>query len=375
MCLGTRSCDSAFSPDELAVEANVTTGRIVELVELQLLSPGDGAFTPSDVGRLAVIEALVAGGIPIGDLAEAAKKGKVSLAWFEGVLPPPASLGDRTFRELLDEVDLPDHLVIHLFELWGVAKPELDRRVREDDETLLRLLAAAFSAFARDERLLIDGTRYFGDNARRNAESQIAFLRRGVIEPLLAAGHSLKEVVNPLTASIIRPGVQSLILWLNRRHVDAQNMQMLVQMVETALQEAGVEVPTVERPPTIAFLDLSGFTRLTDEAGDEHSADLATQLSELVRSAAARYDGSVVKFLGDGVMFHFRVPTDGVLCALTLVQEATERNLPRARVGLHAGPVVFRDGDYFGRTVNVAARIADYARPGEVLLSDSIAAN
>ncbi len=81
-----------------------------------------------------------------------------------------------------------------------------------------------------------------------------------------------------------------------------------------------------------------------------------------------------MKLLGDGVMFHFPDPAQGVRCGLELVERIPQVGLPQARVGLHTGPVVFQNGDYFGRTVNVAARIGDYARPGEVLVSEEVAA-
>jgi adenylate cyclase len=81
-----------------------------------------------------------------------------------------------------------------------------------------------------------------------------------------------------------------------------------------------------------------------------------------------------VKLLGDGVMFHFPLAAPAVLCALELVDAAPSVGLPPARVGVHAGPVVFQNGDYFGRVVNVAARIADAAAPGEVLVSDDVVA-
>ena len=73
-------------------------------------------------------------------------------------------------------------------------------------------------------------------------------------------------------------------------------------------------------------------------------------------------------------MFHFPDPAQGVLCGLELVDRIPEVGLPRARVGLHTGPVVFQNGDCFGRTVNIAARISDYARPGEVLVSEDVVA-
>jgi adenylate cyclase len=79
-----------------------------------------------------------------------------------------------------------------------------------------------------------------------------------------------------------------------------------------------------------------------------------------------------VKWLGDGVMFYFPDPSAAVLTALDLVEQTPGAVDVRARVGVDAGRVVFRDGDYFGRTVNIASRIADYARPGEVLVSDEV---
>jgi adenylate cyclase len=102
--------------------------------------------------------------------------------------------------------------------------------------------------------------------------------------------------------------------------------------------------------------------------------ELAGRLTEIVHDLAQRHGGRPVKLLGDGVMFHFPDPPQGVGCALELVDQIPMAGLPRARVGLHSGPVVFQTGHYFGRTVNVAARIGDYARPGEVLVSEEVAA-
>jgi adenylate cyclase len=79
-----------------------------------------------------------------------------------------------------------------------------------------------------------------------------------------------------------------------------------------------------------------------------------------------------VKWLGDGVMFYFPDPGPGVLAALDMVEGVAAESLPPAHVGIDAGPVVFQEGDYFGRTVNIAARIAEYARPGEVLVSEEV---
>ncbi len=92
----------------------------------------------------------------------------------------------------------------------------------------------------------------------------------------------------------------------------------------------------------------------------------------LVHEAAQPHGGNPVKWLGDGVMFYFADPSSAVLTGLDLVEQTPAAVDVRARVGINAGNVVFREGDYFGRTVNVASRIADYARPGEVLVSGEV---
>jgi adenylate cyclase len=136
------------------------------------------------------------------------------------------------------------------------------------------------------------------------------------------------------------------------------------------MEERGIVPKQPKQPPAIAFLDLTGYTALAEERGDEAAAELAADLASIVQEAAQAHRGRTVKWLGDGVMFHFSEPGRAILSGLEIVEE-TERAISiSARVGINAGAVVAQEGDYFGRTVNIAARIADYARPREVLVSE-----
>src|SRR5258708_6691945 len=137
----------------------------------------------------------------------------------------------------------------------------------------------------------------------------------------------------------------------------------IVEGFSTTLAKAGLH-EVMERPPAICFLDITGYTRLTQEHGDAAAAALAENLAKLVKRTSAAHGGRPVKWLGDGVMFWFRDPGPGVLAALEMVAGVGAAGLPPAHVGLHAGPVVTQEGDYYGQTVNMAARIADYARSG-----------
>jgi adenylate cyclase len=147
--------------------------------------------------------------------------------------------------------------------------------------------------------------------------------------------------------------------------------QGFVGLVEGALEAAGL-YRRLDRPPAVCFLDLTGYTRLTEERGDAAAAEVATRLATLVRRSAQEHGGAPVKWLGDGVMFYFREPAAAVLAALDMVEVVGRQGLPPTHVGIHAGPVIFQEGDYFGRTVNLAARIGEYARPGEVLVSQEV---
>ena len=107
----------------------------------------------------------------------------------------------------------------------------------------------------------------------------------------------------------------------------------------------------------MCFLDITGYTRLTEEHGDEAAADLAhARLTGLVQQASERHGGRAVKWVGDGVMLYFREPGPAVEAALEMIED--DRRLRASRrltSGIHAGPVVFQGGDYYGRTVNIAA--------------------
>ena len=119
-------------------------------------------------------------------------------------------------------------------------------------------------------------------------------------------------------------------------------------------------------------MDVSGYTRMTEEAGDEEAVTEALRFIELVESVAAETGGRIVKVLGDGVMTHFDDADGAVRAAVLLVGRSYTAGLPAARAGINTGPMLRRDGDYFGSVVNIASRAADYARPREVLVTDAV---
>ena len=120
---------------------------------------------------------------------------------------------------------------------------------------------------------------------------------------------------------------------------------------------------------TFLFADLVGYTALSIERGDEHAAEVATRFQREVRVLAARHGATVVKSLGDGAMVRADDAGDAVRLGLELANGLD--GLPPVRVGVNTGPAVARDGDFFGSAVNLAARLSQAARGGEVLLTET----
>ncbi len=121
---------------------------------------------------------------------------------------------------------------------------------------------------------------------------------------------------------------------------------------------------------TFVFADLAGFTALTEAHGDDEAIEIATQFAEQVRALLPEHRAEEVKTIGDEVMIHVADPSDAVRLGVRITKDLAAHGRPPVRVGMHSGPAVPRDGDWYGGTVNLASRVAEAARPGEVLITD-----
>ena len=121
---------------------------------------------------------------------------------------------------------------------------------------------------------------------------------------------------------------------------------------------------------TFLFADLSGFTALTEAHGDEQAADLVGGFCVAVRGLLADHQAQEVKTIGDALMLRTGDAAAAVRLGLSIVHEVGARHgFPLVRVGMHSGPAVERGGDWFGATVNLAARVSAAAAGGEALLT------
>jgi adenylate cyclase len=235
---------------------------------------------------------------------------------------------------------------------------------------MARLFRGAGAADDATLRLLA----VYADNMRRIAKAEADYYEANVERRLRAKGldeRQLIEIGTRLGDRVIGLLERVLLMVYHRRreHVWTEHA---INHVEEALEGSGLQ-QRVPQPPAICFVDLTGYTRLTEERGDEAAAQVAGRLVALVNDISRRRGGRPVRWLGDGGMFYFREPGAAVVAGLDLVERGPAVDLPPAHVGIHTGPVISQDGDVYGRTVNLAARIASYAHAGQVVVSQETA--
>ena len=364
-----------YSIGDVAARAGAAQDYVGELVELGVLSVGRGGhFSKGDVRRVRLMQTLERAGIPLEEVATTIRRGDLSLDFMDmSHFARLSPLTDVTFEELSEKTNVPVELLLVMREAAGFAEPLPEDRVR-DNELLIAPLIEAQVAEGFRPRVIERWLRVYGDSLRRIAETEGDWWHTEVEVPLLESGMTPAQVIEAETSGVsqhIVPFLDQAIIALYHGHQEHAWTKNILDGIEATLSEAGVH-SRLERPPAICFLDITGYTRLTEERGDEAAADLAGTMSRIVQRTSTTHGGRPVKWLGDGVMFYFPEPGPGVIAALDMVDGIASAGLPPAHVGLHAGPVLFQDGDYFGRTVNAASRIADYARPGEVVVSQEV---
>lgn len=364
-----------YSRADAAKRSGVDRPYIDRLIELGIISPDSrGHLTKGDVRRIQMAQTLQNAGIPLESLAASIDSGHGDLGFMDApTYERFATLSDETFEGLSRRTGLPLNLLMLIREATGGAAPTPDDRVREDELAVVPLIATQLAMGFRPvsiERTL----RVLGDTLRRVAATESDAWRSDLMEPMLAKGATAIELgatsSSPETVTLDEATDEAVLAIWHAQQAQSWTTN-IIGGFEKTLTDAGL-LKTPPRPPAICFLDLTGYTRLTHEYGDEAAAELADRLDRLVSRSTLERGGRPVKWLGDGVMVYFRDPGRGVEAALEMVEGASSAGLPPAHVGLHAGPVLFQQGDYYGRTVNLASRIADYARPGEVLVSQEV---
>ena len=345
---------------------------VTRLAELGLIGR-DGDFGDGDVRRIQVIEALERAGMSVDNVGHLVRQGAFSLDFIDAAGNTVfAAVADTTFAELSERTGVPIEVLMAIREAVGGRSPAPQDRVREDELAIAPLLALQHELGFRPG-VMERAVRVYGDSLRRIAETEAEWWRSEIQEPMLASGSTEGDVgrlAGEISPRLSAVSDDAIIAMYHAQQRLAWSVN-IVNGIARAMESAGLHTRE-ERPPAMCFLDITGYTRLTQERGDSAAADLAERLNRIVQRAAVEHDGRPIKWLGDGVMLYFPDPARAVDAAVTVMGALGDGDMPPAHVGLHAGSVVFQEGDYYGQTVNIAARIGEYARPGEILVSAEV---
>jgi class 3 adenylate cyclase len=366
-----------LSASALADLAGVTEIEVERMVELGILVVRDGPdpFLETDVQKVRLAVACQQAGLPMEGIAAAIRAGRLSFAFLEASpFRRWAVRSTRTYRQVSRETAVPLDILSAVLESMGFARMGPDEPMREDELDVVPLLALGLSSGTFDLAWLTRLGRAHAEGLRLLATAWTEAYQARFEGPVLEAGadqRTAMELAAQLGGDFLPLGDPAL-LGVYRRQQELAWTEHLVERIENELEAAGM-LGRPERVPAMSFVDLAGYTHLTEQRGDATAAALVEKLAVLVDRSSREHGGVPVKWLGDGVMIHHREPAGAVLSALGLVAQLPEAGLPPAHIGVAAGPVVAQGGDYFGRTVNLAARIAAQASAGQVLVSQSVA--
>ena len=301
-------------------------------------------------------------GSSVEDLRQAVKEDRLVLLPVERFLAGSASY---TQREIAEKSGFALEHLTEFRQALGLAVPGPDARVYTDEDLETAKDAAALAEIGFPFEETLEVTRVLGRGMSRYAEALRDLFAQTFLEP----GDSEVELARRLTDAA------GELLPLSSRMLDHVFLLHIRQGLRTdyiglAERTSGKVSDTSET--TVAFADLVGFTELGETVGVEELGGLAGRLAKLAGNVV-QPPVRLVKQIGDAVMLVSPDVPATIETCLALVERADgEEDFPPLRAGIAYGPAVNRWGDWFGSTVNVASRLTARARPGAVLVTDSV---
>lgn len=265
-----------------------------------------------------------------------------------------------TLSEAATRAGVPEEQLTKLNLACGFANPEPDARVlTEEDIEVMQMFQASAEIFG--EELAVQNVRVIGQAMSRVADAFISNFAT-IIGRRSREGEFTDEDLmrtNETAIALLPSAVRAMDVLL-RRHIEFKSRASFL----TGKDWEGVDA--VDR--AIAFCDLVGYTSLAARTADTKLASILLEFETTASDLITERGASLVKLIGDEVMFVAPNATVAADVALTLSETFNEHDLlPPVRCGLATGRVIVREGDYHGPVVNLAARIVKVAPPGGVV--------
>lgn len=320
-----------------------------------------GLYDPAAPGASARLELLIyltdEVGASIPELVQAQEEG--GLVSFAAIRSLRLD-GERwTLAEVASRAEISTDLALAVWRAAGFADPRpFERRFGPADVVVFHMVRDAAEFFGRDHVLQL--VRTTGEAIARVSEAEIALLRSKLEAPFVGTGNlvgvargyaAVAENLFPQVTGAINVFHRHQLEAIGRRYSDVSAPTSSANVVEL----------------TVGFADIAGYTGLSHQLDPGELAAMLARFEATTGDVIAAAGANVAKRIGDAVMFVTNAP--GVACALALelIEACARERLPKLRVGLAVGDVIVRQGDFYGRTVNLAARLVAEAEPGTAL--------
>jgi adenylate cyclase len=350
---------------EAARRAGVAPATLRRWAEQGIVPVRDGGWTPASAAQARIVARLRERGHPLEEIRAASESGRLAFGYAEELLPVPE--GGVPLAEAARLTGLEPALVRRI--LLSLGFPErTTEHVPTRELALLRRAAEALDA-GFPLVALLQVVRVYGQALAQIADAEVRLFHLYVHEPLMrdgVPGLEIAEQMEQLAAALL-PLTSPLMDLVHQRFLRHFLEQDVIGHMEVDLDGRIGELGRLR--VAIAFADLAGYTRLTEEIGEQQAVDAVERFVGAVELTLPE-EARVIKTIGDGVMVVGADAGALVDWAVGFQQLYTER--PRPRIGLHCGEVLYREGDYYGREVNLAARVVARSGAGEVLVTRPI---
>ncbi len=364
--MAASSTTSSLTLAEVATRAGVSAATVRRWLRDGLVPQYDGEWTPAAASHVRIVARLRERGHSVEQIREASQSGRLVFGYVDELLPAPD--GRYTLAEAAREVGLKPEQIERLIAAMGLSVLSAES-LSEEDLQILRYAADVLSA-GLPLPALLQLARVYGQAMAQIADAEVRLFHLYLHEPLMrdgASGAEVAEEMESLTREML-PFVMPAINYMHARFLAYFVEQDVIGHIEADLDDNTAEEGRLR--VTIAFADLAGYTRLTEEEGEAQALGVVERFVEAVEQTLP-IDARVIKTLGDEAMI---VGADPVALAEWAVRlpATLPPGSPLPRIGIHHGAALYRDGDYYGREVNRAARVVARAAGGEVLVTHPI---
>jgi adenylate cyclase len=361
--------DERISLSEAARRSGIPASTLKRWAAERIVPVRRGRWTATAAAQARVVGRMRQRGYSLEDLKSAGREGRLAFGFAEELFSDTAEEA-VSFEQVAEETGLEPELIDRILVILGTPKGR-QRELSPGDAAALRhcarVLGAGFPLVA-----FLQLVRVYAQAIRRIADAEVRLFHLYVHEPMIRDAVPELEMAAEMgdLAADILPLAAPLTEYLHSRYLRFFIEQDVVGHMESGLGTDTAEIELGQVTVALCFIDLTGFTRYTEEEGDLEALDVIENFVATVEATMPR-EATIVKTIGDEVMVVSPDATALTEWAVEFLGRFPSR--PQPRVGIHFGEAVYRDGDYFGSQVNLAHRVVSRALAGEVMVTDRVA--